>query len=73
MSQPSFAILTSHCTLAGFVAGLVAAPDKLHVVPEQHLVVPAHGHEDAGTVHQTNCNSEDIVIHLYLSLDLNSR
>ena len=36
--------------MAGFVAGLVVVPDKLQVIPKQHLVVPAHGHEDAGTV-----------------------
>ena len=54
-------------------AGLVALSDQLHVVPKQHFVIPAHG-KDAGTEHQTNCNSqrrvEDIVIHLYLSLSL---
>ena len=50
-----------HITLAGSVdtttpASPVAVPDKIHFVPEQHLVFPAHGHEDAGIVHQTNCN-----------------
>ena len=45
-------------------------------VPKQHFVVPAHG-KDSGTEHQTNCNSqrrvEDIVIHLYLSLEFNTK
>ena len=54
-------------------AGLVALSDQLHVVPEQYFVVPAHG-KNAGTEHQTNCNSQrrgqDIVIYLYLSLSL---
>ena len=54
-------------------AGLVALSDQLHVVPKQHFVIPAHG-KDAGTEHQTNCNSQrrgqDIVIYLYLSLSL---
>ena len=54
-------------------AGLVALSDQVHVVPKQQYVVPVHG-KDAGTDHQTNCNSQrrgqDIVIYLYLSLSL---